>query len=53
MFPEEYKILERLKAIIPEAYFYWALAIGKKPQANSQEPEMRVYSIKRGGHFNG
>ena len=28
--PEEYKILERLKAVNPEAYFYWVLAIGKK-----------------------
>ncbi|MFH1504492.1 MAG: nucleotidyl transferase AbiEii/AbiGii toxin family protein [Candidatus Omnitrophota bacterium] len=29
-FPKEYKILERLQAVIPEAYFYWALAIGAK-----------------------
>jgi len=28
--PEKYKILERLKVIIPEAYFYWVLAAGVK-----------------------
>lgn len=28
--PGKYKILERLKTIIPEAYFYWALAVGTK-----------------------
>jgi hypothetical protein len=28
--PKEYKILEKLKTIIPEAYFYWVLAIGEK-----------------------
>lgn len=28
--PGKYKILERLKVINPEAYFYWALAIGTK-----------------------
>jgi len=27
---EKYKILEKLKTIIPEAYFYWALAVGEK-----------------------
>ena len=27
---EKYKILEKLKIIIPEAYFYWALAVGEK-----------------------
>ncbi len=30
MLPEKYKILEKLKAIIPEVYFYWALAVGAK-----------------------
>ncbi|MBU4376894.1 MAG: nucleotidyl transferase AbiEii/AbiGii toxin family protein [Candidatus Omnitrophica bacterium] len=30
MLPEKYKILEKLKTIIPEAYFYWALAVGTK-----------------------
>jgi len=30
MFPGKYKILEKLKTIIPEAYFYWVLAIGEK-----------------------
>jgi len=29
-FPEKYKIFEKLKTIIPEAYFYWALAVGAK-----------------------
>ena len=29
-FAGKYKILERLKVINPEAYFYWALAIGAK-----------------------
>lgn len=28
--PEEYKILERLKVVNPEAYFYWVLAVGEK-----------------------
>ena len=28
--PGKYKILERLKVINPDAYFYWALAIGTK-----------------------
>ena len=28
--PGKYKILERLKVINPEAFFYWALAIGNK-----------------------
>ncbi len=28
--PEKYKILERLKVISLEAYFYWALAVGAK-----------------------
>ena len=28
--PEEYKILERLKVVNPEAYFYWVLATGVK-----------------------
>ena len=26
--PEEYKILERLKVVNPEAYFYWILGVG-------------------------
>ncbi|MFZ2357069.1 MAG: hypothetical protein WAW67_04530 [Candidatus Omnitrophota bacterium] len=30
MLPEKYKILERLKVISPEVYFYWALAVGIK-----------------------
>ena len=30
MLPEKYKILERLKVISPEAYFYWVLAVGVK-----------------------
>ena len=30
VFPEKYKILERLKFVGPEAYFYWALAVGVK-----------------------
>ena len=30
MLPERYKILERLKVISPEAYFYWVLAVGVK-----------------------
>ena len=25
-FPEQYKILERLKTLVPEAYFYWAMS---------------------------
>ncbi|MFH1362631.1 MAG: hypothetical protein ABIH45_00260 [Candidatus Omnitrophota bacterium] len=29
-FEEKYKILERLKVISPEAYFYWVLAVGAK-----------------------
>lgn len=28
--PEKYKILEKLKTIIPEVYFYWVLAVGEK-----------------------
>lgn len=28
--PKKYKILERLKVLGPEAYFYWALAVGTK-----------------------
>jgi hypothetical protein len=28
--PGKYRILEKLKTIIPEAYFYWALAVGVK-----------------------
>ena len=27
-FTEKYKILERLKVVGPEAYFYWAMAVG-------------------------
>ena len=30
--PREYKILERLKVVNPEAYFYWVLAVGVKGQ---------------------
>lgn len=30
MLPEKYKILEKLKTIMSEAYFYWALAVGAK-----------------------
>ncbi len=30
MFSGKYKILERLKVISPEAYFYWILAVGVK-----------------------
>ena len=29
--PERYKILERLKAVNPEAYFYWVLGYGIQP----------------------
>lgn len=29
-FPGKYKVLERLKVTNPEAYFYWALAVGAK-----------------------
>lgn len=28
VFPEKYKVLERLKVVNPDAYFYWALAMG-------------------------
>ena len=28
VFPEKYKVLEKLKVTVPEAYFYWALAVG-------------------------
>jgi len=28
--PEKYKILERLKVVNPEAYFYWVLGVGVK-----------------------
>jgi hypothetical protein len=28
-FPEQYKILERLKTPVPEAYFYWAMSFSK------------------------
>lgn len=28
VFPERYKILEKLRAAVPEAYFYWAQAVG-------------------------
>ncbi len=30
VFPAQYKILERLKATAPEAYFYWAMSFPKK-----------------------
>jgi len=30
VFPSQYKILERLKAAVPEAYFYWAMSFLSK-----------------------
>ena len=30
VFSERYRILDRLKAAVPEAYFYWVLAVGVK-----------------------
>ena len=27
--PEKYKVLEKLKVTVPEAYFYWAMAVGR------------------------
>lgn len=30
VFPVQYKILERLKTPVPEAYFYWAMGVGEK-----------------------
>ena len=29
-FPDRFKILERLKGAVPEAYFYWAMAVAMK-----------------------
>ena len=34
VFPEKYKILEKLRAALPEAYFYWALAVVKNETKN-------------------
>jgi len=28
VFPEKYKVFEKLKVTVPEAYFYWAMAVG-------------------------
>ena len=27
-FPDKFKVLERIKGAVPEAYFYWAMAVG-------------------------
>ena len=29
VFPDKFKILERLKGAVPEAYFYWVMAVGQ------------------------